>query len=292
MFPVLFSAYNFSVSSFGVFATFGYLFAIFLIWRLSRAWEVDEEKILDISLLTFLGGLAGARIYFVIENWNLFASDFSKIILFYKLPGFSFWGGVLAGWLILFYLTKRLKLDFWQVADIASVGFLGGLIFGNIGCFLGGCGVGVPSKLFFAVSQVGSIGTRFPVQILEALLFGFLLIKIWGFATHFHLRGIIIAQALIFLSLIKLAMEPLKENGGENFFFLITLLILGFVIFYKVTNRSVILDIKNTALFPLKVVTQPKARNLLIDWIRKSWHNKITTFSWKLRNLKKLKGGH
>src|SRR3989338_804880 len=99
MYPVLLSFGSFSVSSFGVLIVLGYLFAIFLVWRLSRAWDLDEEKILDLALLTFLGGMIGARVYFVLEHWDLFAPSVAKIILFYQLPGFSFWGGLLGGWL-------------------------------------------------------------------------------------------------------------------------------------------------------------------------------------------------
>lgn len=288
MFPVLFSIGSFSVSTFGILVALGYLFAIFLIWRLSRAWDLDEEKILDLTLLTFLGGMVGARVYFVFEHWNFFAPSLLKMALFYKYPGFSFWGALLGGWLTLFYFSRRFKLDFWQIADIASVGFLGGLIFGNIGCLLGGCGVGIPAKLFFAVSQVGSVGTRFPTQALEALLLTLALLKIWSWATHFHLRGMIVATTLFFLSLIKLITEPLRANHGQNPFFLTVLLILGLVIFYKVTKRSVLVDLKNMTLFLVAIFTKREMRKLLMEGVKKSWYNQKTAVLWRLRNFKKL----
>ena len=75
MFPVLFSIGKITVSSFGVFLTLGFLFGVFLVWRLTRAWELNEEKILDLTMLTFIGGLIGARIYFLMENWQLFSND-------------------------------------------------------------------------------------------------------------------------------------------------------------------------------------------------------------------------
>ena len=288
MFPVLSSIGSFSVSSFGILVALGYLFAIFLIWRLSRAWDLDEEKILDLTLVAFLGGMIGARAYFVLEHWDQFMVAPSKILLFYKFPGFSFWGGLLGGWLTLFYFSKRFKLDFWQIADIASAGFLGGLILLDIGCLLGGCGVGIPSKLVFAVSQAGHIGTRFPVQALEAIILTLALIKIWGWATHFHLRGIIVATALIFLSLIKLLMEPLRETHDYNYFFLTTLFFLGLVIFYKVTRRNILTDFKGVGLFLVGIVTKQQKRLLFLEMIKRYWYNQKTGVSWKFRNLKKL----
>lgn len=291
MFPVLLTIGSFAVSSFGVFLALGFLLGVLLIWRLSRAWDMDEEKVLDLTLLTFLGGLIGARVYFVIEHWDYFAVNFSKAILFYKFPGFSFWGGVLGGWLTLFYFAKRFKLDFWQIADIASVGFLGGLILSDIGCLLGGCGSGIPYKGFLAVSQVGSIGSRFPTQAVQALLLTFALFRIWKRAIHFHLRGAIVALTLIFISVIKLSTEPLRATHNQNYFFLLTLLLLGLVIFYRVTGRNVLIDLKKLGLFLVNLVrskhTRQDAGGLLVAGLKKGWYNQTTAIGWKLRNFKK-----
>ena len=119
MLPVLFSLNKVSLSSFGVFTTLGFLVGVFLVWRLSRAWDLDEERILDLTLLTFLGGLFGARLYFVLEHLSVFALNFLRIILINKYPGFSFWGAILGGWLTLFYLCRSKKMDFWLISDIA-----------------------------------------------------------------------------------------------------------------------------------------------------------------------------
>ena len=108
MFPVLFTIGKIPVSSFGVFLSLGFLLGVFLIWRISRAWDLDEEKILDLTLFTFLGGLIGARIYFVIEHFQVFSQNLPGIFFFNKIPGFSFWGAVLGGWLMLFFLVKGL----------------------------------------------------------------------------------------------------------------------------------------------------------------------------------------
>ncbi len=288
MFPTLLTIGNFAISSFGVFLALGFLLGVFLIWRLSRAWDLDEEKVLDLTLLTFLGGLIGARFYFVIEHWNYFAINFSKAILFYKFPGFSFWGGVLGGWLTLFYFSKRFKLDFWQIADIAAVGFLGGLILSDIGCLLGGCGVGIPYKSFLTIPQVGSIGSRFPAQALEALLLTFAIFKIWKKAIHFHLRGIIVAQTLIFISVVKLLIEPLRANHNQNYFFLFTLFLLGLVIFYRVTGRNILVDFKKLGLNLSDLIKSQHTRALLMEDLKKGWYNQTTAIAWKLRNFKKI----
>ncbi|MCR4306115.1 MAG: prolipoprotein diacylglyceryl transferase, partial [Candidatus Daviesbacteria bacterium] len=186
MIPVLFSIGSLSVSSFGVFLVLGFLLGMFLVWRLSRAWDLDEEKTLDLTLLTFIGGIVGARLYFVLENLQIFFVSPFNLILINKVPGLSFWGGILGGWLTLYYFARRKRLDFWQLADIAFVGILGGMVLSNLGCFLGGCNVGSPTNSILGVSMVGALGKRWPVQLIEAILLTLGLMKIWSKATHFH----------------------------------------------------------------------------------------------------------
>ena len=288
MLPVAFTIFNYPVSSFGIFLIMGFLVGIFLIWRLSRAWDLDEEKILDLTLLTFLGGLFGARIYFVLEHLSIFTPNLTKIILINKFPGFSFWGGFLGGWLTLFFLAKNKKEDFWQLADIAVIGFLGSLIFSDLGCFLGGCNVGVKTNLFFAVPVVGLIGRRFPVQILEALLFSGVLFNIWSQAIRFHARGKIVSLSLIYIGIIKFFIEPLKQNHDERKILSLVLFFLGITIYYKVMRKNLILDIKRVGISFSKIITNPDFRKLVFDRFNKYWYNQTTLFFWNIKNFKKI----
>lgn len=253
----------------------GFLFGIFLIWRLSRAWDLDEEKVLDLILLTFIGALAGARFYFAIENWHLFAASPFNLILINKVPGFSFWGGFSGGWLTLFFLSRRRRFNFWQLTDIAIPGLLGGLIFADLGCFLGGCNIGVPSKLFFAVTQVGSVGKRIPVQVIESLILAIILVKIWSQATHFHQRGKIAGLGLSLIGGTKLLAELFKQSHSDGIF-AGSLFVLGLVILYKATKQS-----------PVDYFTD-LVRNLTLQNLSRYWYNQKTNASWQIRNLKKI----
>lgn len=287
MLPVLFGVGNLSVSSFGTFIVLGFLYGVFLIWRLIRAWDLDEEKALDLLLLTFIGGLVGARLYFVIEHLPLFNSSFLNLFFINKVPGFNFWGGLLGGWLSLYFFTRRLRLDFWQLADISSVGLLGGLILADLGCFLGGCNVGAVSRTFLAVSMEGLIGKRWPVQIVEAILFAFALSKVWFQATHFHQRGKIAGITFIFLGIIGLILNPFKNDHSELIFFL-ALTLLGLTVFYRVTKQNPLTQLKNLASFIRGFFTDPGVRKKTVQFLSKSWYNQTTAISWKIRNLNKL----
>lgn len=286
MFPVI-SLGPFSISSYGIFLSTGFLFGVFLVWRLARAWDLNEEKILDLTILTFLGGLIGARVYFILDNFPLFGTELSKWILFHKYQGFSFWGALLGGFIALKYFAKKFKLNFWQALDFASVGLLGGLIFYTLGCFFGGCNIGGVSKLFFAVPMVGALGKRIPVQVLESVLILFILARIWKVATHFHIQGIIAAISLICIGTLKLVLSPLKENHSDVLLDII-LIILGTTLFYKVTKRSLRADIKTFGIFLKNLIIDSNVRSKFILRFKKNWYNYMIGIRWKIRSFSKI----
>lgn len=288
MLPVLFSIGKIPVSSYGVFLAFGFIVGVFLIWRLSRAWDLEEESILDFTLLTFLGGLVGARIYYVIENIRFFVPFIFRIVLINKYPGFSFWGAILGGWLTISYLARSRKVDFWQIADIASIGFLGSLVLADLGCFLGGCDIGIKSNLFFSVKMVGILGNRFPTQVLEAILLLWALLNVWSKATHFHPSGKIVSLTLIYIGLIKFSLEPLRQYHNEGVFLSLVLIALGVTILYKVIRRRLISDLRLLARLFIGFFISKDIRNYLLDRFKKYWYNQKTVISWRFRNFKKL----
>lgn len=293
MLPVI-SIGPFSISSFGIFLAAGFLFGIFLVWRLSRAWDLPEEKVLDLTLLTFLGGLLGARVYFILENFSSFGMDLFKWLLFYKYQGFSFWGAMLGGFLTLRFFSKKFKINFWQALDFAAVGLLGGLIFLDLGCFFAGCNIGVSSKLIFAVPMVGKVGTRIPIQIFEAALIYFVLWRVWRFAMHFHIQGTVAAFSLIYLGLVKLITEPLREIHNISVFLNAILILFGINLFYnvsytnKVTKRKILSDIKSFGIFLISIISDAHARKEVVVGMKKSWYNYKVGLSWKLRSLSKI----
>lgn len=288
MLPTIFSVGNITISSFGLFLSLGFLFATFLAWRLARAWDLMEEKVLDLCLLTFFGALIGARVLFVLLHLNLFTDNFFKIVLLTKYPGLEFWGGIIGGSLTLYFFARRMRrIDFWQVADLASVGLLGGLVLGNIGCLLGSCNVGVLSNIFFAVSMVGFVGKRFPLQALEAIIFALLLWKIWPVAVKFHFTGKIASLVLIILGILEFLLEFLREEKSGGFIFSPVILLLGVFSFYKLGKRSFRLDLTLTKNFLVGILTKTSVREKVKKGFLKNWYNQRVTFVWSLHQIKK-----
>ena len=281
MLPVLFSIGNVSVSSFGLFLSLGFIYGTFLVWRLARAFELDEEKILDLTLLAFFGGLIGSRIYFIILHLDFFDSIL-KMVLITKYPGFSFWGAFLGGWLVLHFFIRKFKMDFLSLVDMAAVGFLGGLIWGNFGCFLGGCGVGIRTDLFFGVNMVELVGKRFPVQFLEGLMLIFLLYQIWPRAIKFHPAGKIASTLLVYIGLVKFVTEFLRANS-DGVIFPLVLVLMGIMITYQINKRNFLSDVKMLPANTVKLFTVKSERKMVLQLLGQNWYNLL---SLNLKNKK------
>lgn len=290
--PVLLSIGQLSISSFGFFLSVAFLSAVFISWKLAKIYDLDEGKILDILILTFAGGILGARIYFVISHWSFF-DDLGKIILLNRYPGLSFWGGLLGGIISLGIFTFRARLPFWQIADFASVSFSLGAFWGNIGCFLGGCGYGTVSTLPLATSVVGVLDKRFPVSALEGVLFLMLFFYLWKQVIRFHFNGKISAVFLILLGIIKFIAQfyredtqPISIAGGisAGHIFSLMVFILGIVIFYKRSKRNILVDLENLRLLFL---SEQKRQTALLQ-LKKSWYNHQINWNIKIQSLPKI----
>ncbi|MDO8570533.1 MAG: prolipoprotein diacylglyceryl transferase [Candidatus Daviesbacteria bacterium] len=283
MYPVLFHLGPVTISSFGFFLSIAVLAAVFTSWRLAKAYDLDEEKIIDLSIFTFLGGIILARIFFVIINWSFFGLDnLSKIFLINLYPGFSFWGGLLGGIFTLWFFSRRFKLPFWQIADFAATSFLLALAISDIGCFLGGCYIGSPSDSFLALPVVGVIGKRLPISLFESLILFIIFFQLFKKVIKFHVAGKILALALIYLGLIRLFFQFFRDSG--SFILPLLLVLSGIITFYYRSKRNIVEDLKNLVTTP----TSPKKRQLVVSSLKKCWYNNWINWKIKFGKFKKL----
>jgi len=96
-------------------------------------------------------GLAGARLYHVLESPSAFFADpwpqlFSRF-------GFAWFGGFLGGFVALLFLARRLKIPVLEFMDICSPAACVGYAIGRIGFLLSGDGdYGMPTSLPWCMS--------------------------------------------------------------------------------------------------------------------------------------------
>lgn len=277
MHPILFNIGNIPISSFGFFSVISLLAAAFIIWKFSQIYDLEGEKILDLVIITFLGGFICSRLVFAALNWHLF-QEINKVFLVTRYPGFSIWGGILGGFLILKLLSSKLKIPFWQIADIAAVGICLGLAIGDLGCFLGGCNIGIQSNSFLASPVAGILGKRFPITIFESIVLLLTFFYLRKQTIRFHFTGKIAALFLILFSIIKFFTEFYRGDRylllnlnwlSVNHLMSFILFILGLVIF-DIRSKHSIITLPKTI---WGIIRSPKKQAELLLNIRKTCYN-------------------
>jgi len=168
MYPVLFRLGSFEITSFGAMVALGAALGILLLRRELVRSGVDGAKGVDAALVGVLGGLAGAKLLYVVEHW---AEPLSDTLL--SRGGMSWFGGLTGGILAGVVMVLRQRLPLMAVLSAAAPALTLGQAIGRIGCFLVGDDYGrattLPWGLAFPKGLPPTLETVHPTQIYESV---------------------------------------------------------------------------------------------------------------------------
>ncbi len=172
MHPILFTIGPFTFYSYGLMFVIAFVTGTLLARRAARQLPphlvaVPADQVLDLITSLLLGGIIGARVFFVILEWRSFLSaPFEVFALWHGgLVWYGgFFGSLLAGW----RYTRSRRISFLRMVD-QIVPFLAlGHAIGRIGCFLNGCCYGRPTTSWCGVQFPELPGPVLPTQLFEA----------------------------------------------------------------------------------------------------------------------------
>jgi phosphatidylglycerol---prolipoprotein diacylglyceryl transferase len=169
--PVLFRWRSVNVRSYPAMLYFGLIFGVLAGDVASHRAGLDPFRTYIATLLLIIPALAGARLLFVVANWNAYR-DALRRIWDRREGGSIMYGGLPLALLFSVPLLRALKLNFGSFWDVSSFTILVGMIFTRVGCLLHGCCCGRRSEGPFAVVMPNGRGVwerRLPAQIFEAL---------------------------------------------------------------------------------------------------------------------------
>ncbi len=125
----------------------------------ARQVGVDPEQVYSLAFWMFALGIAGARLFYVIQFWETFPRSnslqtFSAILKFTE-GGLVVYGSLIGATLAFVLYAWRKRISIFRLADVIAPSLVLGLAIGRIGCLLNGCCYG-------GVCDEGPIGIRFP----------------------------------------------------------------------------------------------------------------------------------
>jgi len=139
-----------TVKSYGLMMVIGFLAAVWVIRYLSRDITPDPQLITNAALYSLIGGVVGARLFYVVHYFDHFRNDLLSVFAIWE-GGLELLGGVLLAIIIIAFFLRYHKLPIRRYLDILAIGLMLALVFGRIGCFLNGCCFGKPANLLWAV---------------------------------------------------------------------------------------------------------------------------------------------
>ena len=145
-FPLLGGA---PITSFGVF-----MFLTFMVGGMVLRPEVERvglesEKAWDFIVMGVLGGILGAKAYYVLLNYDSLITD--PIGSIFSRGGMVWYGGFLGGLIAVSWEVKRSGLRWAQMADLIAPVLAIGYAVGRMGCFFVGDDYGRPTDAWFGV---------------------------------------------------------------------------------------------------------------------------------------------
>ncbi len=194
MHPILFELGPLSVRTYGLLLAVSFLVGIILALRRSRARGLDQNKMINMSLLIMLAGIVGARIMYVIPHWNEFSANPLDIVSPFQssgsigLTGLTMYGGFIAAVLVSILYLRVNRLSVWKACDAFAPSIALGIGISRVGCFMNGCCFGLPTEsalgvVFPAFSAAGSFYpdvALHPAQLYNAVLgFGLFGLLLW-----------------------------------------------------------------------------------------------------------------
>lgn len=110
-----------------------------------RAWRMglNPELIQALAFWLVVGGILGARGFWVVEYWHECqrptAVETLKVIVDFTKGGLVVFGSAIGAGLALVLFVRKFRLPGLALADLIAPSVMLGLAFGRVGCFLNGC---------------------------------------------------------------------------------------------------------------------------------------------------------
>lgn len=232
MYPVLFKVGPFNIYSYGVMVALGFSLAALLICRNASKFDLDKDKMLDMTIIILISGIIGARVFYVLSNFKYYLTKPLEIPDLSK-GGLVWYGAFLSALAAAVWYSKKNRMKSWSVADLLAPYIALAHAFGRIGCFLNGCCYGIE------VSGVTSLGVifpndhaiRYPTQIYSSLVLVLLFAVLRAWQERRHFEGEIFLAYCALYSLERFFMEFLRGDNPRIFMGLTLFQLISIVIF-------------------------------------------------------------
>ena len=229
-----FSVFGFEIAYYGIAVVIGMIAGLFIMSYEAKRLGEDEDKYWDMGIIMLIAGVVGARIFYVIFEWEHYKGNLLSIFNL-RQGGLAIYGGIIGAVIAVFIYGKIQKISFPRMLDCIAPGLLIGQIVGRWGNFfnrevfggytnnifamqlpvsaVGGRG-GVTQQMWDNVVNLG--GTEFiqvhPTFLYEGLWNLGIFVLIWIYRKHKKFDGEVFALYLIGYGIGRFWIEAVRTD--------------------------------------------------------------------------------
>ena len=149
--PTAFTIGNINIQWYGIIITIGLILALVYSLPKMKRFGLDADRSIDAIIGGVLGGIVGARIYYVAMRWDEYKGDWKEIINT-RNGGLAIYGGIIGALLVGLTICKIRKVKMLPMLDITVIGFLIGQGIGRWGNFFNQEAFGTNTNSLFAMT--------------------------------------------------------------------------------------------------------------------------------------------
>lgn len=149
--PIAFALGPIEVRWYAIFIVMGIVLAVGLAVWLANQVGLDGEVLLDVAPVIVLAAIVGARLYYVMLEWDRYSSDLIGAINI-RSGGMTIHGAIVGGGLAAWLLLRHHKGSIWQWFDVIVPALALGQAIGRWGNWANQEAFGTPTGLPWAVT--------------------------------------------------------------------------------------------------------------------------------------------
>ena len=116
-FGVAFNIFGYDVRWYSLLILIAVFLGYFIINSEAKRFNIRNDFMFNIMFWALIFGIIGARLYYVLFNLDYYINNLSEIVKIWN-GGLAIHGGVIAGFLVILYYSKKYKVSLTRLLDI------------------------------------------------------------------------------------------------------------------------------------------------------------------------------